>query len=227
MTRVLDRIPHFDERSRAFGVMRKPAVAEAPLRKKVHGYPSVRIDQGQEGHCVGFGISNELAGDPIRISGVNDAFAHGMFFKAQEIDRNEGRVYDDGATVLAGAKAATSLGYMEGYDWAFGIDQMLQALMTGPVVLGIEWRDGMYDTDRRGLVDVSGSVVGGHCITTFGFIPGMRFGLKRIDVIPWVNSWGPSYGKRGIGYVPVESMDALLKADGEAMVPVHRLRPKK
>lgn len=227
MNRVFDRIPHFDVRSRAFGVMTRPDVAAAPIKKMVWRYPSVRIDQGQEGHCVGFGISNELAGDPIRISGVTDSFAHGMFYKAQEIDRSEGRVYDDGATVLAGAKAATSLGYMERYEWAFGIDEMLKALMAGPVVLGVEWRDGMYDTDKRGLVDVSGSVVGGHCITAFGFIPGMRFGLKRIDVIPWVNSWGLSYGKRGIAYVPVESMDALLQADGEAMVPVHRIRPKK
>jgi hypothetical protein len=225
-TRVLDRKKFFDPRSRAFGIA---ATTEPlpPIVKKTWGYPKGRLDQGAEGHCVGFGWSNELAGDPVRIGPVDDAFAHAMFYAAQTEDRKMGNNWSDGASVLAGAKAVKSLGYIEEYRWAFGIDEVLHALMTGPVVLGVDWYDGMYETDKRGLVNVSGSVVGGHCITSFGFIPKMRFGLKRIDVVPWVQSWGLGYGRRGIGYLPVEQLATLLSAGGEACVPVHRLRPRR
>ena len=230
--RTLDRIPFLDPRNREYGI--RSLMTAPPARvKKTWRYPDVRINQGSEGHCVGFGWSNELAGDPVRIGNVDDSFAHGMFRAAQAIDLEEGRNFTDGATVLAGAKAVQRLGYMEEYRWAFGIDDVLSALISqGPVVLGIDWLDGMYETRPSGLVDVSGSVVGGHCITLFGYNPGIRlwkegFGLKKFEVVAWVNSWGPTYGKRGIGYVKVEDLEKLLAQQGEACVPIHRMRPQK
>lgn len=224
-TRVLDRVPFWDPRNEEHSV-RRVLAPQVPLVKRVWDYPTLRLDQGNTGHCVGFGWSAELSGSPVRISGVDNNFAHGLFYAAQKVDIAEGRNFGDGATVIAGAKAAKNLGYMESYTWATTIDDLLAALVGhGPAVLGVNWREFMFNPTRQGLLDISGQVAGGHCITAFGFIPKMRFGLKRFDVIPLVQSWGTEFGRRGIAYLKVEDAEALLKDDGEACVPVHRLRP--
>lgn len=223
-TRVLDRQAFFDERSRGYAVLRPLRLTR---RKRIWTPPVFRVDQGSEGHCVGFGWGNELATSPVRIQGVNNEFAHGLFYGAREIDRAEGRNFPEGATVIAGAKYIKQRGFMDEYRWAFSIDQLIDGVVNeGPSVIGIDWLDGMYDTRPSGLVDVSGSVVGGHCLTIIGYHPGMRIRgegwLKRHEVFIWINSWGEGYGKRGIGYVPVETVASRLMANGEFCFPIHR-----
>ncbi len=224
----MDRKKHFDEKSRSFGIAEK--VSPQPRVKKVWGYPRFRNNQGREGHCVGFGWANELNGQPVGFN-FNDADAHQIFYGAQKIDREVHKLnFADGATVIAGAKEVQRLGFISGYRWGFGIEQALDALIGhGPVVFGINWYDGMYETRPSGLVEVNGSLVGGHCITGFGFNPKMRLireGLKTYEVVPWVNSWGKGYGRNGIAYIKVEDLDRLLREDGEACVPEGRVRPQ-
>lgn len=225
----MDRKIHFDERSRAFGIAEE--ISSQPRVKKVWGYPRFRNNQGAEGHCVGFGWANELNGQPIGFN-FNNADAHQIFYGAQKIDRERHNLhFEDGATVIAGAKEVQRLGFIEGYRWAFGVEQVIDALVGhGPVVLGINWYDGMYETRPSGMVEVSGRLVGGHAITLFGYHPKMRIRgegwFKRHEVVPWVNSWGSEYGNNGIGYLKIEDLDRLLKEQGEACVPVNRLRPK-
>jgi hypothetical protein len=132
-----------------------------------------------------------------------------------------GNDWADGASVLAGAKAMSMLGNIKSYYWAFGIDDVLQNLSRrGPVLLGIPWYDGMYDTSELGLVKVEGRLVGGHCILANGIWP--NHPLFKEDVVVWTNSWGSDYGINGRGYVTVESLDRLLREDGEACVPTDR-----
>lgn len=227
---VLDRKKNFDERSRAFGV--RAALPETVVRRRHRWDPlKTPLDQGNEGHCVGFGWSMELGGSPVRIKGINDQFGHALFYGAQVQDRRMGYNWPDGASVLAGAKEVTDRGFLAEYRWGFGIDDVIDTVVAhGPVVLGIDWTDGMYSTRPSGLVDTSGSVVGGHCITVFGYHPRLRLAgegwLKRFEGLWWMNSWGPTYGKNGIGFITAESLDGLLKNGGEACVPVHRLHPK-
>ena len=118
------------------------------------------------------------------------------------------------------------MGRITGYRWAFGIDDVIDTLVsTGPVVLGIPWYDSMYQTRSSGLIDVSGKVVGGHCILACGYNPKKRFlreGLKAFEVIKLRNSWGPSFGIGGDGWIKVEDLAALLKDQGEACVPQGR-----
>jgi hypothetical protein len=227
MSRTFDRVSHFDERSRSYGIAAR--VAPGQRVRRIWTPPAGRIDQGQEGHCVGFGWANELATSPIRIPNVTDAFAHGMFYGAQGIDREEGRNFADGATVLAGAKYTKNLGFMDEYRWAFTIDEIIDGVIgEGPCVIGVDWYDGMYDTRPSGLVDVSGTIVGGHCITIIGYHPGIRLRgegwLKRHEVFVWLNSWGTGYGKEGIGYVKVEDLESRLMPNGEFCFPVNRRR---
>lgn len=229
MTPILDRKKHQDPASRGFGISEK--VTGVARSRKIWGYPKFRNDQGQEGHCVGFGWTNELNGDPLQFN-YDNQFAHDVFYGAQKIDREVHNLhFDGGATVLAGAKEIKRRGFMGEYRWAFGIEQTLDALIGhGPVVLGIDWYDGMYETRPSGLVEVTGNIVGGHCITAFGYHPGIRLlreGFKSYEVVPWVNSWGKSYGRNGIGYIKVEDLARLLANQGDACVPMHRSRPPK
>jgi hypothetical protein len=200
---------------------------ETVKRKKKIWRPGAVLNQGQEGACVGFGWSAELAASPVRIAGITDAWARGFYHEAQRNDDIPGENYE-GTSVLAGAITATRRKYLEQYRWSFSIDDIIDTLVVhGPIVIGIDWKDGMYETRPSGLVEITGSVVGGHCLLLRGYHPGMRIAgegwFTRHEVIVWRNSWGPTYGKGGDGYVKPADLEQLLKTNGEACVPVHRL----
>lgn len=216
MTPKLDRIPYFDERSRAFSVSN--IIRKVPIRKKrvwtPRDYP---LDQGAEGACVGFAWAGELASTPVKYM-VDNQFARGLYGKAQAEDRAMGNNWPEGASILAGAKAAKNAGLISRYHWAFGIEQVIDTIVAkGPVVLGIWWYDSMYETYENGKVKVSGQRVGGHAIMAHGYWPNHPgFGE---DVIMWTNSWGTGYGRNGIGAIRVTDLDKLLQDNGEACVP--------
>jgi hypothetical protein len=221
MDRILDWRSHHDERSRNFPVT--ALLAATPRRRRLWYPPVERIDQGREGACVGFAWTIELLASPVRARLGYDAneFALNVYRAAQRIDEWPGENYS-GTSVLAGAKIVQQLGLIESYHWAFGIDDVIDTLVSfGPVVLGIPWYESMYTTDANGLVTVSGRKVGGHAITVTGYTR-RRFNGVIEDVVRWRNSWGATYGKRGDGYIRVDDLAKLLADDGEACVPVGR-----
>ncbi len=167
-------------------------------------------------NCVGFGWTGQMAVGPIFNRGSN-TYAQAYYMAARRIDRREGRNWPEGASVLAGAKVAKSRGLISGYKWAFGIEDVIDTLCAkGPVVLGINWYESMYETDFVGKVQVNGALVGGHCILATGYIQNHpEFGG---DWIQWLNSWGPHYGVRGVGFIRVRDLDMLLKQGGEAVI---------
>lgn len=132
-----------------------------------------------------------------------------------------------GTSVLAGAKIVQSRGYIGEYRWCFGVEDVRDAVISeGPVVIGIPWHEGMYGTRESGLVEVSGGLVGGHCLLITGYHPSMRLRgedyNERFKVFRWRNSWGPDYGVRGNGFIRYEDLRDLLKGWGEACVPMAR-----
>jgi hypothetical protein len=187
------------------------------------------LDQGAEGHCVGFGCSHDLGGSPVRIPDLNDGFAHDVFYGARYIDRTEhGWNWPDGASVLAGAKELRKRTFIEGFRWAFSIEDLRDAIITiGPAILGINWYDSMYETDPYGNVEVNGSIVGGHCIMVYGYNPAWRIQGQpgKHEIFRWQNSWGPSYGVNGRGVIKAEDLARLLAEDGEACIPIGRRIP--
>ena len=174
---------------------------------------------------MGFGCSLDCSSSPVRIRHVGDAFANELFLQARAIDRAANLNWPDGASVLAGAKALRNRGYIGGYRWAFSVTELRDAVITeGPAILGITWYDSMYETEPSGLVDVNGTVVGGHCILVYGYSPRTRInGLQgRHEVFRWQNSWGLSYGVGGRGIVRIEDMERLLADGGETCIPMGR-----
>ncbi len=186
----------------------------------------VVTDQGSEGACTGHGETVDLIASPRPDPYVDapraNVYAYGHYVRNRQVDYWPGEAYD-GSSVDATKKTSRERGYIDGWRWMTSAEQVRDAVIaSGPVVLGINWYDGMYDTRPSGLVDVSGPLVGGHCLTIRGYHPAMRITgedwYSRFEVFKWQNSWGAGYGKNGVGYLRFADLQALLADDGEAAV---------
>jgi hypothetical protein len=212
---ILDFRFHKDPRSRSYRA--RDEVARTARFKRVWTTRKAGpLDQGREGECVGFACAGELAAKPAAFT-VTDETGRKIFAAARSIDLSEGRDFPDGATVIAGLQACRRANYFLKFLWCFGIDDTINWIVRrGPVILGIPWYDGMYDPDTKGLLRVSGRLVGGHAIMANGFWPAHpQFG----DVLVLTNSWGKTWGINGRAYLPVEDAVRLLSEDGEVAAP--------
>jgi hypothetical protein len=219
---VLDWRPNHDERSRGFGI-RQRLTASAPLTPVLLS-TGPALDQGVEGDCVGFGSVDaanvmRLLRSPGTAELLDAGDAVELYRLAQKRDQVPGESYT-GTSVLGGMKAGVEMGLWGGYLWGFGTRDIAQALLQrrGPVVIGIPWFDGMYETGPRGVVKVGGALVGGHCLAVVGLQLTGPNGEPGVHFV-WQNSWGPSYGDEGLGYIANRDLAALLHQQGEAAIP--------
>lgn len=210
--RTFDQITIHDERSLEYPI--RTAIERVPVTSRFWATGRI-LDQGREGACVGFGIAGDLAASPVRVKTVDAALAQTIYHEARKIDGVPDET-GEGTSVNAGMKIGVQLGYYSSYRWAFSLEDVQQALLqVGPVVIGINWYDGMYDAPN-GIVGVSGNLVGGHCILLTGY-------SKPRDAYRWRNSWGPNYGRNGSAYISAADLHRLLITErGEAAVPLGR-----
>lgn len=221
----LDRIPLFDERSRNFAIAE---VVPKSIKSKTWSLRAPALDQGMEGACVGFGTTHELLAYPAAVKGVDAKFAREtIYWTAQKNDPWPGGSYPgaspeyEGTAVIEGVKAAQALGYYGEYRWAFSTDDICRAIShEGPVIVGTDWLEGMDSPDpKTGLVRATGSVRGGHCWLIRGLSLKARFGKPAFL---FRNSWGPTWGVNGDGWMLVEDFAKLLAEGGEAVIPMRR-----
>lgn len=206
----LDRLVQFDEQSRNFPIR---TLVDTKTPRSYTWSINISLDQGNEGACVGFGWSAELAAKPFVHTVSNDT-AFALYHQAQSLDGWS--LPHEGSSVLAGAKAVQANGFMTEYRWAFGEgDLMLAVGYKGPAVLGVNWYSGMdnlqIDSKGRRWAPVTGTVRGGHCFITNGYsVP--------LNAYKCWNSWGPP----SAFYITKGDMVKLLADSGEACVPVIR-----
>jgi hypothetical protein len=216
-----DRIVQFDERSRSFPIR---ATIDSGLKARSFTWRcDTHLDQGSEGACVGFSMTHELLARPKVIKGVDAKFAREqVYWEAQKRDPWDGGAYPgaspfyEGTSVLAGVKMLQKLGYIEGYRWCFGLDDLVMAVgYKGPAVLGVAWYEGMFDVMPCGHIHVTGQAAGGHAILCKGVsVKNRTFTLH--------NSWGTGWGNGGDALITWDEMDRLLHEQGEAVVPMFR-----
>jgi hypothetical protein len=233
-TRIVDRLPEFDERSRLYAAV--SPIDTRPFRNR--GWTcDVYNDQGSEGACVGFAWSHELSARP-RIIPKDAAFALEIYHRAQELDQWPGEDYS-GTSVLAGVKAvrehmnSQGVPYIGSYRWAFGIQDVLRVLSyAGPVVLGIDWYYDMYFPDSvTHRITPTGELVGGHAILAkhqkiVKLDPLLPAQWDNLDLdkshVRLHNSWGTNYGLGGDAFISVRDLDKLLLDGGEACIAFNR-----
>lgn len=221
---ILDWKSSHDPKSRSYPI--RAVMGDRVEPRERRWKPGAVLDQGREGACVGFGWTGELLASPRRpeskvSAATGNLFALDLYHRAQVLDEWPGEAYS-GTSVLAGAKALVEKGMIESYRWAFGIDDVRDAIITeGPVVIGIPWYESMYETTANGLVVVDGDQVGGHCILLTGYHPAHpAFGDR--PMYRWRNSWGAGYGIKGTAWIDADVLARLLADDGEACVPMGR-----
>lgn len=211
--RRLGRIPRFDPRSRNFSI--RDAVTERSPRSYTWRCRP-HLDQGQEGSCVGHGVTHELLARPAEVPGLDHAFARKLYFDAQRIDDWPGGAYPgaspfyEGTSVLSGVKVAQKLGYFDSYRWALSFDDFLLGLShAGPAVIGVNWWTDMMEPDEDGFLWDSGQIEGGHCL----LVKAINLGAKYVTVH---NSWGTGWGNGGDAKINFDTMRTLLSNEGEA-----------
>jgi hypothetical protein len=172
-------------------------------------------DQDGEPKCVAFAWDHWLEDGPMTHVRAPAPIVdpHFLYAEAQKIDEWPGEGYD-GTSVRAGAKVLQRLGYIHRYEWAFDVETVVRALLeVGPVVVGTNWYDSMFEPSADGLVSVRGRVVGGHAYKLDG-------ANRRTAIVRAKNSWGRGWGRRGFFALTFEDLDRLIREDGEACLAV-------
>ena len=195
----LTRTIRFDEKSREHPV--RPEIVNTEERSHTWRCP-VYLDQGTEGACTGFGLAHALSAEPVQTPGLNDAFAHGLYWEAQ-------KMYE-GSSVLAALDVGKKMGWYDGYVWAFGFRDLLLGVSNfGPAVIGINWYEGMLEPDAGDMIYARGKIIGGHCT----LVNGVNLQLQAFRIH---NSWGKEWGLDGGCWISFFDMYHLLQAEGEA-----------
>lgn len=224
MERILDRTRHVDLRSLNYPVL-------TPRNYKPRSYTwsngGVVLDQGAEGACVGFGWAHELAARPSVVKAVDAFKALEIYREAQKIDEWAGEAYE-GTSVLAGAKIAQSKGYITEYRWCLTIEDLVVALgYHGPVVIGVDWYNGMFNVNAEGFLKPTGGIAGGHCVM-LNMISLKKLPDGNIDYLSsyvgGVNSWGGDWGVNGRFKIALIDM-MMLFPGGDFAVPMGRKIP--
>jgi transposase IS4-like protein/DDE family transposase len=138
------------------------------------------------------GAAVDATGIPGGKLGTEDAYR--LYSDAIVLDPFPGqwRPDDTGSLGLAAAQAARAQGLITRYEHAFGLDHALGALMLGPVIIGTNWYDSMFDVTNRGelVIEPGASVAGGNVYQAFG--------VNVRDRRVWCfQSWGPEWASAG------------------------------
>jgi hypothetical protein len=251
--RRLDWFRRFDPASRMYA---GAARARARPRRGRLWNPGRVLDQGAEGACCGFAAAAEAAAEPVPVPRITNRYARGWYKNAQRRDEWPGEQYD-GTSVLATMKEGKARGLFGAYGWFLRVESLAHGLVAdpeddgGPAVVGVEWREGSYETDQLGVLRPSGQVVGGHALCVLGFVPAdlsamaeqeataLLEQLAELDLDDAVrsvledepaafiiqNSWGPTFGKNGLAVVPLSVMRGWFESRGEFAQPQQRQLP--
>lgn len=193
------------------------------LRSALHTRHIPILNQGDVGACCGNAETGALGTDPLYAplvaagkAGFTEAMALALYSAAETID-GDGPYppNDNGSCGLSVCKAAANEGLISGYTHCLSLDDVLDALQTGPVIVGSNWYDSFDSPDSSGLVTISpdASVRGGH-----------EYVMRGIDVDAQTvfadNSWGDGWADKGSFTYSWDTLERLLSEQGDGTVSV-------
>lgn len=117
-----------------------------------------------------------------------------------------------GTSTNGGMRAMRAAGYIKGWKWCFGVQDVLDTLRKwGPVAIGTWWYSSFDKPGRDGRISISSLAYkrGGHETELHSVNEEER-------TVRGINSWGNGWGDRGRFEMSFETLDQLLSDDGEA-----------
>lgn len=186
------------------------------------------LDQGSLGSCTGnamvgdLGTSPDFEGLPSNHPALDENEAVHLYSEATKLDPYQGTYPPDdtGSDGLSVAKAAKNDGLISGYQHCTTLDSTLQALMNGPVIIGINWYSSFDNPDPDGTIRITSNayVRGGHEVV-----------LRSVDTVNSKfggdNSWGPDWGNNGSFKMSYTTFTRLMSEDGDCTVPIPLSQP--
>lgn len=170
-----------------------------------------QLDQGQTGHCVGFGWAQWGNTLPIEDHFTDDD-GNAIYYECKVIDGQPRQ--ENGSNVRSGAKAMQNRGRLATYAFASTMDAIRNWLHgTGPIVVGTDWTEGMFNPNAQGFVTPTGKVAGGHCYLLVG-------DLASENALLFQNSWGAGWGQDGYFKMTVDDFATLFAHQGDACTSV-------
>lgn len=178
------------------------------------------LDQGDVGSCTGNAMTGALgtgllyAALPAGITlDENEAL---KLYSAAEVIDGDGPYppADNGSTGPSVAKAAEDAGLISGFTHYTDLDSALQALMDGPVILGVNWYSSFDVPAADGTVSISADayVRGGHEVLA-------RIIDANAQAIGLDNSWGTMWGVDGSFRMSFATLERLLGENGDCTAP--------
>lgn len=168
-----------------------------------------QLNQGQTGHCVGFGWAGWGDTEPV-VDEYADQDGHDIYYETKTIEGDPQG--EDGAYPRDGAKAMKNRGRLDTYAAANTIADVVDWLRSkGPVVIGTDWTSDMFEPDSNGFIKPTGSYEGGHCYLLYGI---------KDDTLTFKNSWGADWGDNGSFHMKLSDFSMLMQSYGEAWASV-------
>jgi hypothetical protein len=173
------------------------------------------LDQGPFGICVGAGFKHWMLAAPVcQTTPTAEPTMQAIYREAILLDEwadndQDGQAMQFGTSVRAGAKALQARGILHEYGWAFDVDTAIDWLCSnGPVVIGVNFYEGMESPGPNGFMRVTGSILGGHCMCVVGW-------SETRGAVRLLQSWGPDWGQKGRAWLSGEDLARLIHEDGE------------
>ena len=199
----------FDERDypleERLGKIRQPVTTGSRFY-----YNPMKLDQGEEGACVGFAHTQGYNSDPVRHKLGND-YALDVYRKATLHDDwpNDDWTNSSGTSVRAGAEEMLKRGLIPAYAFTYSVTEIANwVLNKGPVIIGIDWYSGMDNPNKKNkyFIKPTGSKRGGHAT----LIEGVRWYRAKDDYFRILNSWGSNWGIAGRCKITANDLHDLL-----------------
>lgn len=187
------------------------------------------LDQGNLGSCTGNAMTGALAtgpvftGLPARYPALDEAEAVHLYSQATVLDPYPGTYppTDTGSDGVSVAQAASNAYLVAGYTHTFDLATALQAIMTGPVIIGLNWYSSFDNPGADGRVSITSNayVRGGHEV----LVRGLSADNSELLLD---NSWSSDWGNEGSFIFSFDTFERLLSEDGDCTVPTPAMSPK-
>ena len=177
--------------------------ADSVERVSVKHPCAVRLDQGREGACVGFGAAHWYACLPWAQL-TTERIAKFFYEGAKEHDERPGTAYE-GTSPNGLFTFLRRLGLIGKFWQIRSYNEVCKALNSkGPLMMAAPWKDGCFEPDADGTIHYKGETQGGHFVT----INGVDYEHGYFWI---VQSWGREHGIDGEVKLPAADLRAMLR----------------